>query len=117
MEYFLDAFRQYATFSGRATPRQYWMFFLFYVITIIVLTVIDTVVGTMVLAGLFSLAALIPSLSIATRRLHDTGRSGWWQLLWLVPLVGFIIMLVFLVKDSQDDNDYGPKAETESVLG
>ena len=108
MEYFLDAFKQYATFTGRATPRQYWMFVLFYVIAIILLTVIDLVVGTMVLSGLFSLAAMIPSLSIAARRLHDTGRSGWWQLVLFVPLIGLIVMLVFLVQDSHDDNQYGP---------
>ncbi|MBL4622498.1 MAG: DUF805 domain-containing protein [Immundisolibacteraceae bacterium] len=83
------------------------MFILFYFIAIIALMVVDMVLGTMVLSGLFSLAAIIPSLSIATRRLHDTSRSGWWQLLWFVPLIGLIIMLVFLVQDSHDDNQYG----------
>ena len=116
MEYFLDAFKQYATFTGRATPRQYWMFVLFYVIAIILLTVIDVVVGTMVLSGLFSLAAMIPSLSIAARRLHDTGRSGWWQLVLFVPLIGLIVMLVFLVQDSHDDNQYGPRHTTDGPI-
>ncbi|VAW75333.1 Integral membrane protein [hydrothermal vent metagenome] len=109
MEYFLDAFKRYADFSGRATRQQYWMFILFYFIGYIVLAVIDGVLGTFVLAILYSLVLLVPSISIAARRLHDTGRTGWWQLISLIPLIGIIVMIVFLVQDSQEDNEYGPK--------
>jgi uncharacterized membrane protein YhaH (DUF805 family) len=107
MNYFLDAFKQYATFTGRATRTQYWMFVLFYVIFYVVLSIIDNVLGTMILALIFSLALLIPSISIAARRLHDTGRSGWWQLIVLIPVIGFIVLIVFLVLESQGDNEYG----------
>jgi uncharacterized membrane protein YhaH (DUF805 family) len=107
MNYFLDAFKQYATFTGRATRTQYWMFVLFYVIFYVVLSIIDNAMGTMILALIFSLALLIPSISIAARRLHDTGRSGWWQLIVLLPVIGIIVLIVFLVLESQGDNEYG----------
>ena len=109
MEYFIDAFKKFADFSGRATRTQYWMFVLMYMIIYIVLALIDTfVLGFPVLSGIFSLAVLIPSLSIGARRLHDIGRSGWWLLISLVPLIGVIVLLVFFVMDSDGDNEYGP---------
>ncbi|UZE95479.1 DUF805 domain-containing protein [Alkalimarinus alittae] len=108
MEYFLGAFKKYADFSGRARRKEYWMYFLFYMIFYIGLAIIDGVVGTMLLAFIFSLVMLIPSISIATRRLHDTGRSGWWQLIALIPIVGAIVLIIFLVQDSHGENSYGP---------
>lgn len=108
MEYFIGAFKKYADFSGRARRKEYWMFVLFYLIFYIVLAVVDGVIlGMPILSGIFSLAIIIPSLSIGARRLHDTGKSGWWLLISLVPLVG-IILIVFLVQDSVEDNKYGP---------
>lgn len=109
MEYFTDALKRYADFSGRANRTQYWMFVLFYIIIYIVLAVIDSFLGTIFLALLFSLALLIPSISIGARRLHDIGRSGWWQLIALIPLLGAIVLIVFFVQDSHEDNEYGPR--------
>jgi uncharacterized membrane protein YhaH (DUF805 family) len=61
------------------------------------------------LSGVFSLALAVPSIAVATRRLHDTGRSGWWQLLALIPLVGLIVLIVFLAQDGKSgQNHYGP---------
>ena len=61
------------------------------------------------LSGVFSLATLIPTLAVSVRRLHDTGRSGWWLLLSLIPLIGAIVLLVFFVQDSAaGDNAHGP---------
>ncbi|MCV6620690.1 MAG: DUF805 domain-containing protein [Cellvibrionaceae bacterium] len=108
MEYFMDALKRYADFSGRARRKQYWMFVLFYFIFSIVVSIVDSILGTMFLGMIFGLAMLVPSLAIGARRLHDTGRSGWWQLLLLIPLIGFIVLLVFYVQDSHPDNDYGP---------
>ncbi len=108
MEYFIDAFRKYADFSGRASRQQYWMFILIFMIIYFVLAVVDALLGMFVLAAIFNLVLLIPSLSIAARRLHDTGRTGWWQLIIFLPLIGIIVLLVFLVQDSHADNDYGP---------
>lgn len=65
------------------------------------------------LSGLFSLALFIPSLAVAVRRLHDIGRSGWWLLIGLIPLVGAFVLLVFAVQDSQPgSNAYGPNPKT-----
>ena len=108
MEYFLGAYKKYADFTGRARRQEFWMFILFYFIVSIVLGIIDSILGMQILGLLFSLGSLIPSLAIGARRLHDTGRSGWWQLLYIIPLIGLIIMIVFLVQDSQPDNEYGP---------
>ena len=72
------------------------------------LSIVDMVLGTFILTLIFAIALLIPSISIAARRLHDTGRTGWWQLILFVPLIGVIVMLIFLIQDSHDDNQYGP---------
>lgn len=103
MEYFIGAFKKYADFSGRARRKEYWMFILIYLI----ISVILGVLGLEIISLLFGLALLVPSISIAARRLHDTGRTGWWQLIALVPLIGFIIIIVFLVQDSHEANEYG----------
>ncbi|VAW61284.1 Integral membrane protein [hydrothermal vent metagenome] len=108
MEHFIGAFKKYADFSGRARRQEYWMFVLIYILIYIALMVIDSVTGMFILTPLFALAIIIPSISIAARRLHDTGRSGWWQLIAIIPLIGGIILLVFLVQDSHDENEYGP---------
>ena len=108
MEYFIGALKRYADFTGRAKRQEYWMFILFYVIFYLMLSVIDAVIGIPVLSSLYSLALFIPSISIAARRLHDTSRSGWWQLIALIPLIGAIVLIVFLVQDSHEDNEYGP---------
>ncbi|MCK4710975.1 MAG: DUF805 domain-containing protein [Gammaproteobacteria bacterium] len=108
MGYFLGAFSKFADFSGRAQRKEYWIFILIYMLIYIALAVIDAFLGTMVLALIFSLVLLVPSISIATRRLHDTGRTGWWQLIAIIPLIGIIVLIVFLVQDSHDENSYGP---------
>ena len=112
MNYFIDALKKYADFNGRASRQEYWMFFLVYIILYVVANIIDSIIGLALFSTVFSLAMLVPGLSIAARRLHDTGRSGWMQLIGIIPIVGWIIMIVFLTQDSHDDNDYGvnPKA-------
>lgn len=112
MQYFIEAMQKYAEFTGRARRKQFWMFYLFVVIFSIACGIVDLIIGASILGMLFSLAMLIPTLSIGARRLHDTGRSGWWQLLYLLPLIGAIVLLVFFVLDSHDDNQFGanPKA-------
>ena len=107
MEYFIGALKKYADFTGRARRKEYWMFILFYLICYVALVVIDAAIGTFFLAALFSLALFVPTISIAARRLHDTGRSGWWQLIALIPILGGIVLLVFLVQDSHEENEYG----------
>jgi uncharacterized membrane protein YhaH (DUF805 family) len=110
MEWYLKVLKNYVGFQGRARRKEYWMFVLFNIIVSIVLTILELIVSLpSVLSGLYSLAILLPSLAVGVRRLHDTGRSGWWLLIGLIPLVGAIILLVFACQDSQEnDNQYGP---------
>lgn len=116
MEWYLTVLRKYAHFEGRARRSEYWYFTLFNVLIAIGLGLIDGVLDIAVLSTLYSLAVLIPSLAVAVRRLHDTGRSGWWLLIGLVPLIGAIVLLVFMVGDSESGaNQYGPSPK-ESVL-
>lgn len=119
MEWMLLPLKRYAQFSGRARPKEFWMFFLFMIIGVFVLSFVDAALGFGtserwaeqeswggaagfhnsggLLTSLFVLAIIIPYLAVAVRRLHDTDRSGWWMLLSLIPLIGSIILLIFFV--------------------
>lgn len=103
---------EYATFSGRARRSEHWWFALVSgVVTLLVDVLYATTRSTAfdLLALLVVLASVLPSLSVLVRRLHDTGRSGWWYPIALVRLVGGIVLLVFTVQDSQPGaNQYGP---------
>lgn len=97
-------FSKYATFEGRARRSEYWWFVLFNLIVSIILTVIlgggrgmgaGGMVGGGLLANIWSLAMLLPSLAVGARRLHDIDRTGWWQLIWFIPVIGWIVLIVF----------------------
>jgi uncharacterized membrane protein YhaH (DUF805 family) len=111
------ALSKYATFTGRARRSEYWWFVLFYVIVAVLATAIDAVAGLPQTAGsgpvalVAALALLLPNLAVTARRLHDTGRSGWWMLLSLIPLGGLVV-LFFALQDSKGPNAWGqsPKA-------
>ncbi|OZM56446.1 hypothetical protein CIB95_11770 [Lottiidibacillus patelloidae] len=109
MEWYLKVLKNYVNFSGRARRKEYWMFVLFNMIVAFVLGFIDGILFEVGLLGnLYLLAVLLPSLAVSVRRLHDTGRSGWWLLISLIPLIGGIILLFFLCEDSKDANQFGP---------
>ncbi|HSP22266.1 MAG TPA: DUF805 domain-containing protein [Planococcus sp. (in: firmicutes)] len=117
MKWFISAFKKAFNFSDRSRRTEYWMFALITFITTIVLSVIDIAFGAAagmgVLSTLFYFLIIIPGLSLTVRRLHDIGKSGWWVLITLIPLVGAIVLLVFTVTDSEPaSNEYGmnPKA-------
>ncbi len=116
MEWYLKALRQYADFEGRARRKEYWMFTLFNLIFAILAVVIDGLIGTGAIIYLFYvLATIIPNLSVSVRRLHDVGKSGWMYLVALIPLVGFIWLLVLFTTDSQPgDNEYGQNPKEEN---
>ena len=115
MNWYLEAWKNYVNFQGRARRKAYWMFILFNLIALVVLSFIESAIGLSgqngygILTGLYTLAIILPLIALAVRRLHDTGRSGWWILIGLVPLIGPIVLIVFYVTDSQPGtNEYGP---------
>lgn len=100
-QYFMPALDKYAAFSGKESRQSYWMFYLFYMVVLVALTIVENVIGGMWLSSLYLLAMFVPTLSMGARRLHDTGRSGWWQLIALLPLIGIVVLIVFLVQESK----------------
>ena len=116
VNWYLAVLKNYVGFSGRARRQEYWMYFLFNVIAIVVLAVVDAVVGTSLLVLLYELAVLLPTLAVTVRRLHDTNRSGWWILLGIIPLIGTIILIVFNASDgTPGENQYGPNPKELAV--
>ena len=106
---------KYVGFSGRARRSEFWYFFLFTFLVGVVTTALDAVLGTGYEAGggllntLGSLVLILPSLAVAVRRMHDTGRSGWWLLIGFIPIVGWILLIVWYCTDTEPgDNQYGP---------
>ncbi|WP_053958127.1 DUF805 domain-containing protein [Sulfobacillus thermosulfidooxidans] len=99
LTYYVDAWKQYANFQGRATRPQFWWFYVINSLIIIVFTMINQSfphnVIVILVRLLYLVAVLIPTLALSTRRLHDTNRSAWWLLLYFVPILGWIILLVF----------------------
>jgi uncharacterized membrane protein YhaH (DUF805 family) len=108
MDNYLQVVQKYAVFSGRASRREYWMFFLFNILIAIGLAIIFGIMKAAIhvnlsfLSGIYSLALLCPGIAVAIRRLHDTNRSGLWLLVSLVPLIGSIVLIVFLCQKPVD---------------
>ena len=128
MSYFIKVLKNYAVFSGRARRMEYWYFQLFCVLFSILFYVLDAVLDTpnigteempfqsistilpfQPISTIYWIALTIPCLAVATRRLHDIGRTGWWQLLYLIPLIGSLVLIfAFFIIPSQDgENQYG----------
>jgi uncharacterized membrane protein YhaH (DUF805 family) len=120
MNWYLKVIKQYANFSGRARRTEYWMFTLINTLISIGLMIITQFVDQRlsVLNVIYSLALLIPALAVIVRRLHDVNKSGWMYLLMLLPIIGWIWILVLLFTEgTRGENKYGvdPKAETETI--
>lgn len=101
-------FSKYADFNGTASRPEFWWFFLFCWAA----SMLINFFGGNFASTIFSLATLVPSLSVGARRLHDTDRSGWLQLLWFIPVIGWILLIVWLAQEGKA-NRYG--AATEAV--
>lgn len=95
-------FSKYADFTGRAVRSEFWWWTLF-----TFLVSLATGYVSEMASGLFSLATILPSLAVGARRLHDTDRSGWWQLLWFIPVIGWIILLVWLIQEGKESSRFG----------
>lgn len=110
MNYYIGALKKYAVFEGRSRRSEFWYFCLFNFIISFILGIISGIVGDNqgILGTIYFLAILIPALAVSARRLHDIGKSGWWILINLIPVVGFIWYIVLIVKDSAPgENKYG----------
>lgn len=114
MHWYLEGFRNYFNFSGRARRKEYWIFTLgnfiiFWLSAILLVSLFpnNDTPGVLFLF-VYGVVMFLPSLSITVRRLHDIGRSGWWNLLALIPLIGWIPIFVFTCMESESDNKYGP---------
>lgn len=115
MEWYWKVLQNYVGFSGRARRKEYWMFLLIHLVIVFALAFVETMVGLGgedgygLISGLYVLAVILPSVAVGFRRLHDTGKSGWWCLISFIPLIGALILLFFLASDGDaGDNQYGP---------
>ena len=107
-----DGFSKYVTFSGRSSRAAYWWWALFGFLAVLVGYVLDAVLGTMFIYLLVALVLLLPNLAVTIRRLHDTGRTGWWVLIALIPFIGSIVLLVFMLLPSEGPNKHGTGPDT-----
>jgi uncharacterized membrane protein YhaH (DUF805 family) len=116
VKWYLAPLKNYAGFSGRSRRKEYWMFALCNTVIATLLTIIDLAIKTNLLSTIYVLAVIIPSLALVFRRLHDTGRSAWWILIGLIPIVGVVVMFVFMASNGQrGDNPYGPDPKMVTV--
>jgi uncharacterized membrane protein YhaH (DUF805 family) len=126
MEWYLMVLKKYVEFDGRSRRKEYWMFFLISFLVGIGCSIIDNVSGLTKAANglsplntLYGLAVFLPGLAVSIRRLHDTGRSGWWVLIGFVPCVGWILMIIWLATDGDPGtNAYGldPKGSVRGKM-
>jgi uncharacterized membrane protein YhaH (DUF805 family) len=128
MSWYIAALKQYAVFSGRARRPEYWYFTLFnallslilYGVSLAVLrasgvdkvSIVDDAYGITVL---LCLPLLLPSIAVSVRRLHDTGKSGWWLLLYFVPFISLILLIFYCLDSEPGENVYGPNPKGVGV--
>jgi|SRR5579871_2933419 len=122
MHWYLEGLRKYAVFKGRARRREFWIFDLINTLVVLALFVIAVFAGKagfgylIGLPFLYSLATIVPSFTSLVRRLHDTNRRGWWWLIGGIPVIGTLILLKFLVTDSDPgENRFGPNPKAPPV--
>jgi len=116
MNWYWNVLKKYAVFNGRAQRAEYWYFILFNMIIGFMLSFLDSTIGTKNLFyETYLLATIIPYIAVSARRLHDTGKSGWWILITLIPLIGGIIFFIWSITDSEKDNKYGPNPKRNKI--
>jgi uncharacterized membrane protein YhaH (DUF805 family) len=113
MNYYVDTWRDYFNFSGRARRKEYWYFQLFHALALVigeVLVVQSGATGVFtIIFALYFVASIVPEIAVTVRRLHDIGKSGWWYFVSLVPIAGPIWFLVLMCSDGEfGNNQYGP---------
>lgn len=116
MRWYLQALRRYAVFKGRAPRKEYWYFVLFQILAVLLISAVEralAIANPEILFGWYTagflLLTLLPALAVTNRRLHDTGRSGWWGLLHALPLLGTLVLQAFMLpRSARGGNRYGP---------
>ncbi|EIZ2110937.1 DUF805 domain-containing protein [Salmonella enterica] len=120
MQWYLQVLKSYAVFSGRARRKEYWMFTLINIIVSVILSIIQSALGMeehQVIILIYSLILLLPSIGVSVRRLHDTERSGYWILIGLIPLIGSIVLLVFMCQNGTTGrNKYGADPKRGEII-
>jgi len=119
LNWYLEVLKKYTVFGGRAGRPEYWYFVLFNVAASLILEFLDGLFGTFsnsarigLLGSLYSLAVLCPTIGVGMRRLHDINRSGWWLLIGFIPIVGWIVLIVWAATGSDPgQNQYGSGPE------
>ena len=107
---YIEVLQKYAVFNGRAKRSEYWLFLLIHAIISTIFGLIPLVLALFVVVEVvYFLVLLVPWLAVGARRLHDSGKSGWLQLILLIPLIGWVIVLILLALPSDDENKYGPR--------
>lgn len=122
-DYYKNAYKNYAEYKGRATQAEYWYFVLCHTLvtaSLIILIAVgaenysDFMAGAAGISlGIYTLASIIPSIMISIRRLHDTGKSGWFNLFAFIPVVGGLLMIILLAQKSDGDNEWGESLDLE----
>ena len=120
MSWYWKALKNYAGFSGRSRRREYWFFSLFSLLMTLALSLLDLIIYNLssetilgMFTGAYGLGVIMPTLAVAIRRLHDTGKSGWWILINFFPAIGNLIFIFFLLLDSEPgENQYGPSPKS-----
>lgn len=112
MNAYLNVMRKYATFSGRATRTEFWLFFLFVMIGAIITITIDVGAGfadegVLAFTGIWNLIHILPSLAVSVRRLHDTDKSGWWMLLVFTGIGQFVLLVFYFLESNSGANSFG----------
>lgn len=122
MEWATLPLKKYADFTGRSRRKEYWMFFLLVIVCALVIGFVEGMLGLTNMIGpygpistIFLLGILVPSIAVGIRRLHDTDRSGWWILLGLVPLVGLVLLVFYVLEGTRGPNQYGPDPKGEDL--
>ena len=105
--YYKGCWQKYAFFKGRARRAEYWYFVLYGWLVSLAAALVDALTfgvgddGMGLLGAIYSLVVFVPSLAVGVRRMHDTGRSGWTLLLGLIPIIGWVLIIVYSCQDSQ----------------
>jgi uncharacterized membrane protein YhaH (DUF805 family) len=104
-----SCFSKYATFTGRAPRSEYWFFVVFQILVNVVTVAVDRAMDTTAIGALVDLVLILPALAVGVRRLHDIDKSGWWLLVGLIPLVGWLFIIIWAcTKGSLGPNRFGP---------